>query len=613
MDEQLVQEICRIFGVDELRAGQERLMDCALRGLNVLGVLPTGYGKSLCYQAAAQLMGGTSVVVSPLIALMRDQVQSLQRRGIAAARFDSTLCEEARSALLADVAGGRLRLLFVAPESLESPSLLEALRTADKQLFVVDEAHCVSEWGHSFRPDYLKLSTWMVEQGFRSVMALTATATLRVQEDLCRAFDIDRQNVVALSPYRSQITRLVRAAAEPEKELLRFLRLPQHRPAIVYTRTRKGAELLAGRLQQFGLNCACYHAGQTTEQREELQDDFLSNKKDVLVATIAFGMGVDKPDVRSVVHYNLPSSPESYLQESGRAGRDGQAAVALVLLHGADIRDARNRVLATEPDPEGVLRAVRMLLPVGGRAVSLWELGTQCDVPDDVATRALDLLQQAGAVRISGRGYKYYKARPLFSLSTILDGRAPDEKARLKWLDANRNGEVESAALAWDCTFCEALEQLRECERSGEWKLTFRQQALCLETQGPTDARSIAAELSTAYARRTSAAVTRMEQLLTMLTGASGCLNNALERYFTGRANAEPCGHCFHCLRQLPGDIPPPGAPPQPPPLTELPEFARTAQRRRFLLGLSSPAIMARRLWSHPHYGACSGAAWEDL
>lgn len=613
MDEQAVQEILRTFGVAALRAGQERLIDCALRGLNVLGVLPTGHGKSLCYQAAAHLIGGTSVVVSPLIALMRDQVQSLQRRGVAAARFDSTLSEEERAALLAEVAGGRLRLLFVAPESLESPLLQEALRSADRQLFVVDEAHCVSEWGHSFRPDYLKLPAWRVQQGFRCVMALTATATLRVQEDLCSAFDIAPQHVVALSPYRPQITRLVRASAEPEKELLHFLQAPEHRPAIVYTRTRKGAEFLAGGLQQAGLNCACYHAGQAAELREELQDDFLTNRKDVLVATIAFGMGVDKPDVRSVVHYNLPGSPESYLQESGRAGRDGQAAVALVLLHGADLRDARNRVLAAEPDAEGVLRAVRMLLPVGSRAVSLWELGTQCDVPDDVAVRSLDLLQQAGAVRIADRGYKYYKVKPLFSLSTITDGREAGETARLKWLDSNRDGEVEAAAFAWDCSYSEAMEQLRECERAGEWKLTFRQQALWLEAQGTADARSVAAELSAAYARRTGAAVERLEQLMSMLTGTSGCLNNALELYFTGQEMAEPCGHCCHCLRQPPADIPPPGPVPQPPPTTELPEFARTAQRRRFLLGLSSPAIMARRLWSHPHYGACSGAAWEDL
>ncbi len=612
MQEQQLQQILRTFGVPQLRQGQGRLTELALAGVNALGVMPTGHGKSLCYQAAAMLLGGTSVVVSPLIALMRDQVQSLQRRGIAAARFDSTLADEERATLLANVAGGKIRLLFVAPESLESPALRQALQGVDLQLFVVDEAHCVSEWGHSFRPDYLKLPTWCREQGFRSVMALTATATQRVQADLCRAFNIEPQHVVQHSPYRANSTRLVAAPVSQAEYLLRFLQQPQNRPAIVYTRTRKGAEELAATLQTAGLRAACYHAGQGTELREQLQDAFLLNEKDVLVATIAFGMGVDKPDVRSVVHVNMPGSPEAYLQESGRAGRDGRPCTSLVLLHGADVRDARNRLLAAEPDPEGVLRAVRMLLPVGGRAVSLWELGTTCDVPDDVAARALELLQAANCVRIEERGYKFYKVKPLFPINSITDGRSADEAARLRWLDKNREGEVETAAEAWNCTYAEAMAQLRECEAAGEWKLTLRQQALYLRNCGVADPRSVAAALSSAYARRTAAGMERLELLLAMLKGEQGCLNAALEQYFTGESRPA-CGHCSACRQSLPAELPPAPDNELPPPDSELPEFARPAQRRRFLLGLSSPGSMARRLWAHEHYGCCSTGDWEEL
>lgn len=612
MQEIQLQQILRTFGVPQLRDGQGRLTELALAGVNALGVMPTGHGKSLCYQAAAMLLGGTSVVVSPLIALMRDQVQSLERRGIAAAKFDSTLEDEERAALLADVAGGKLRLLFVAPESLDSPALRLALQSADLQLFVVDEAHCVSEWGHSFRPDYLKLPTWCRERGFRSVMALTATATQRVQADLCRAFGIAPQHVVQHSPYRANITRLVAAPESPTDYLLPFLQQPHNRPAIVYTRTRKGAESLSAALQSAGLSAACYHAGQGAELREQLQDAFLHNEKDVLVATIAFGMGVDKPDVRSVVHVNIPGSPESYLQESGRAGRDGQPCTSLVLLHGADVRDARNRLFAAEPDAEGVLRAVRMLLPVGGRAVSLWELGTTCDVPDDVAARALELLQAADSVRVEDRGYKFYKVRPLFPISTITDGRSAEEKSRLCWLDKHREGEVEQAADAWNCSYSDAMEQLRECEAAGEWKLTLRQQALYLRSYGTADARCVAAELSEAYARRTAAGIERLELLFSMLQGGQGCLNAALERYFTGESRP-PCGHCSACLNNLPTAIPPAPDAEVPPPDSELPEFARPAQRRRFLLGLSSPALMARRLWAHSRYGCCSAAEWNEL
>lgn len=612
MQEIQLQQILRTFGVPQLREGQDRLIELALAGVNALGVMPTGHGKSLCYQAAAMLAGGTSIVVSPLIALMRDQVQSLQRRGIAAARFDSTLAEDERHSLLADVAAGRLSLLFVAPESLESPALCQALASADLQIFVVDEAHCVSEWGHSFRPDYLKLPAWCRARGFRCVMALTATATQRVQADLCRAFSIDPRHVVQHSPYRANISRLVVAPESPTEYLLNFLQQARNRPAIVYTRTRKGAEELATTLQTAGLRAACYHAGQGSELREQLQDAFLLNEKDVLVATIAFGMGVDKPDVRSVVHVNMPGSPEAYLQESGRAGRDGEPCTSLVLLHGADVRDARNRLLAAEPDAEGVLRAVRMLLPVGGRAVSLWELGTTCDVPDDVASRALELLQAADSVRVEARGYKFYKLRPLFPISTITDGRTADEIARLRWLDSNREGEVENAATAWNCSYGEALAQLRECEAAGEWKLTLRQQALYLRGLGTADARAVASELSAAYVRRTSAGLERLELLLSMLLGELGCLNAALEQYFTGQSRP-PCGHCSACRQILPSGIPPASEGHSPPPDSELPEFARPAQRRRFLLGLSSPGSMARRLWAHTHYGCCAASDWNEL
>ncbi len=612
MNDSQQKEILRTFGLAQLRPGQSTLIDNALAGVNTLGVLPTGHGKSLCYQAAALLLGGTTVVVSPLIALMRDQVQSLQCRGIAAARFDSTLEEEARAALLEDVAAGRVRLLFVAPESLESPALLEALSRAQLSLFVVDEAHCVSEWGHSFRPDYLKLPAWCRARGFNCVMALTATATLRVQVDLCRAFSIESRHVVAHSPYRQNITRLVAAPEDREAALLDFLKLSAHRPAIVYTRTRKGAEQLAGVLQQAGLHAACYHAGQNAELREQRQDSFLANTHDVLVATIAFGMGVDKPDVRSVVHFNAPGSPEAYLQESGRAGRDGKPSTSLVLLHGADLRDAHNRICAAEPDAEGVLRAVRMLMPVGTRAVSLWELGTTCDVPDDVAMRALELLQKSGSVRVGERGYKYYKVKALFPMSTILDGREASETKRLQWLDRHREGEVEEAAAAWDCSYAEALAQLRECEAAGEWKLTLRQQALFLASIGTADARCVAAELTAGYSRRTVAEHGRQEKVVDILRGACGCINAALEQYFTNETRP-PCGHCAACLASLPSAIPVAEPGPPPPPASELPEFAREAQRRRFLLGLSSPGSMARRLWAHEHYGCCSAAEWEEL
>ena len=597
--------ILQRFGLNALRPGQRELLAHALAGRSALGVLPTGHGKSLVYQAAAALLGGVSVVISPLIALMRDQCAALAARGISAARFDSTLTPEQRAEVLQALRSGSQRLLYLAPEALQSPELDDALRAAPLSLFVVDEAHCVSQWGHSFRPDYLQLPLWYRRYAFRSLLALTATATPPVQRDLCATFDIPREAVVALPPDRPNIERRVLPTAERLAELQRVLRDPAHLPAIVYCRTRQETEDIAAELQGAGLPAVAYHAGQSAETRSELQDAFLTNRHRILVATIAFGMGVDKPDVRSVVHYSLPSSPESYLQESGRAGRDGAPALSLVLLQGDDVTDARNRIRAAEPDAEGVLSALRRLLPPGRRVVSPWEITGCCDVPEEVITRALHRLTAAGVLAIEARGYQCYKVRPLFPLSTILAGRDAEEAARLRWLDAHREGEVEEAALAWGCSYTEAGQLLSDCEAAGEWRLTRRRRALELHTLRPqTDVRAEAAALSESFARRREADEHRLELLLRLLRSPEQ-LGTQLRAYFVD--GSEPTAA---------PTLPPPerrSDAPIPPPDRELPAFAREAQRRRFLLGLSSPGSMVKRLWSHPLYGCCRGAAWDEL
>lgn len=604
-------EVLGRFGKEGLRPGQGEIIELALGGKNVLGLLPTGHGKSLCYQVAAELMGGTSVVVSPLLALMREQVEGMQCIGIAARRYDSTLSEQEREALLAELAGGQVRLLYVAPESLDNPQLGAALDQASLSLFIVDEAHCLSQWGHSFRPDYLRLPAWVRRRRFAGVMAFTATATPRVRQDLCAAFGIAPEGVVAISPYRKNIFRAVQVVEVVTDALLSYLSVSAHRPCIIYARTRKGVEALAAELSQHGIRAVCYHAGQPVELREKLQDDFLHNRVEVLVATIAFGMGIDKPDVRAVVHVNLPSSPEAYLQESGRAGRDGLPSESLVLLHSGDRVEARNRIHAAEPDAEGILRCARWLLPAAPRVVSLWELGTTCDVSDDVPQRLLELLQERGAVSVASQGYKYYKVRPLFPLETILDGRDAAEQEQLRWLGEHREGEVEAAAEAWGCSYTEAMEVLRECEASREWSISWRQRALLICPGAALDAKEVARELSAAYAERKEAELRRLEELEDMLT-SSVCLNSALEAYFTGSSLASPCGHCPACCA---ASAPLPSFPPASAPLSlqELPDFDRPGQRKRFLAGIASPALMARRLWAHPLYASASHVPWEEL
>lgn len=616
------QRVLDLFGLKRWRTAQRTLVALALEGRSCLGVLPTGYGKSLCYQAAAVLMPGMSLVISPLLALMKEQAGRLEALGIAARRFDSTLAPEARRQTLAELAAGRVSLLFVAPESLENEELEQALAHVKRALFVVDEAHCVSVWGHSFRPDYLKLPGWAAAHGWGTVMALTATATAAVRADLKSAFGIENDAEVVRSPYRPNIDRRIVAVREEDHDatLLSFLRDPAHLPAIVYCPTRRATEELTDRLARQGLPARAYHAGQPAEVRERIQDAFLHSRDGVLVATIAFGMGIDKPDVRSVVHDRLPPGPEAYVQESGRAGRDGRPSWSLVLRHVADARHIRNRILASEPDREGLIRCLRWLMPAGSCVVSWWELSTQCDVAEDVVQRLLGHLLGRKAIAVEARGMKYYRAKPLFPLETILDGRDDEERALLAWIDAHREGDVAELAEAGGMPWSRALEFLGDMELSGEWSIALRQQAALVRTLDPTlSPVSVAEEMVAYYRERSRADLERLRAWEAMLDTPQ-CLNASLETYFDGGRTPSPCGHCSACRGEPVGldrvDEQPPAWDASP--AAELfaqgkAALGRPAQRARFLLGMAGPASMRARLWAHPAYGCCEGAAWEEL
>ncbi len=614
---QNISAILHQLGQSDWRVGQEELVAAACSGKSVLGILPTGHGKSLCYQVAALWLGRCSLVISPLIALMREQVETLGRLGVAAARFDSSLDEEGRQQVLDTLAAGKLRLLYLAPESLENSALcavIESLSARDMLgFFVVDEAHCVSEWGHSFRPDYLKLSVYYQRYSFYSLIAFTATAPPAVRDDLCVSFAIKEGDVFALPPYKANISRWVECCPDKDGRVVGYLHEPQRVPAIIYCRTRKGCEELVARLQEKlpHLALAAYHAGQPSEQREGIQDRFLSNEVQVMVATIAFGMGVDKPDIRSVIHYHAPASPESYVQESGRAGRDGLAASSLVLLDEADDIDICNRFYASQPELSALLRCARWLLPEHSRIVSHWELSTECDLSEDVLERCLSLLD--GVVEKGVQAYKYYKVKPLFSMDCILDGREAEEAKRLEYLYQQREGEIEYLSDEWGLDYATSLQLLQECEDSQEWSVSYRQRSTLIHRRGQADAREIAAELAHYYDRQLSQSLHRWDIMKQIFLG-EGCINRALHRYFTGEESLKDCAHCSACMgfprEGLPSTRPAPEATWLP---AQLPDRLSETQRKRFLLGLISPALMRRRLWAHALYGCMDGARWQDV
>ena len=317
----LTKTLKHYFGFDEFRPGQREVIEHLLAGQSAAAVFPTGSGKSLCYQLPALLLPGVTIVVSPLIALMKDQIDALANLGVAARRLDSTLNVDEYRDVMDQVRTGQLKLLYVAPERFNNERFREAIMPIQVSLFAVDEAHCISEWGHNFRPDYLKLAGFARLCNAERVLALTATATRQVMDDMCRVFEISTQGAVRTGFYRSNLTLLTTPVATDERDgyLLQQLKLKQREsgPTIVYVTLQRTADRIASYLSTSGLPAKSYHAGMKDEHRAAVQDWFIASENGIVVATIAFGMGIDKSNIRYVYHYNLPKSLENYSQEIG--------------------------------------------------------------------------------------------------------------------------------------------------------------------------------------------------------------------------------------------------------------------------------------------------------
>ena len=311
------------FGYDSFLPLQEEIITNVLAGSDSLVLMPTGGGKSLCYQLPALCFDGLTVVVSPLIALMKDQVDSLKGNGIAAEYINSTLPPDDVSHVQAQARTGQLKILYLAPERLALPRFRDFLSTLNVSLIAIDEAHCISEWGHDFRPDYRNLKALRHDFPATPLIALTATATGKVREDIMVQLGLQRGRTFVSSFNRANLTYLVRPKTTPFTDLVELLHRHKNEAAIIYCFSRKDTEGLAADLTANGLKALPYHAGLDNDLRRQTQERFIRDEVPIIVATIAFGMGIDKPDIRLVVHYDLPKSIESYYQETGRAGRDG--------------------------------------------------------------------------------------------------------------------------------------------------------------------------------------------------------------------------------------------------------------------------------------------------
>ena len=334
------------YGFDAFRSQQEDVVNDLVAGQDLLVLMPTGGGKSICYQIPAIMRAGVGIVVSPLIALMEDQVAAMKLQGIRAAYYNSSLSSAEARQVLAQLHNNELDLLYIAPERLLSESFLERLQECPLALFAIDEAHCISQWGHDFRPEYAALGLLKTHFPHVPIIALTATADLQTQQDIVRKLNYNPKQYVA-SFNRPNIHYHVVIKNNAVKQLYQFLQTQKQQSGIIYCGTRNGVERLASKLQDLGFKARGYHAGLSHTERKEVQTLFRYDKIDIVVATIAFGMGIDKPNVRFVVHHDLPKTIESYYQETGRAGRDGMPAQAFLLYDPADSGRLRAWIEAT--------------------------------------------------------------------------------------------------------------------------------------------------------------------------------------------------------------------------------------------------------------------------
>ena len=407
MELDLQQALSQHFGYGTFRKGQEAIVRSVLSGRPTIAILPTGGGKSLCYQLPAMLLEGTTVVVSPLVALMKDQVDALVARGIAATFINSSLDQGELQDRQAQLRRGKWRLVYVAPERFKSSSFLTALSGVRVPLLAVDEAHCISAWGHDFRPEYQRLAQARAQISAERVLALTATATPEVRQDIAVALELKDPTVFVAGFDRPNLFIEVLPVRGDQDKLGRIVALARaHRPGLVYAATRKNVDKVVGALRANGLEALGYHAGMADEERTVVQDAFVRGAAPIIVATNAFGMGVDKSDIRFVAHFDIPRSLEGYYQEIGRAGRDGEGSLALLLFNYADVMMQRRMIDNGRPSRELVSNVWEAARPL--RQGSIEQLARAAGVHPSEAQSAVRILESAGHLeRGRGRGGEF--------------------------------------------------------------------------------------------------------------------------------------------------------------------------------------------------------------
>ncbi|MBC3774788.1 ATP-dependent DNA helicase RecQ [Pseudomonas sp. SWRI99] len=619
----------QVFGYPQFRPGQETAITAVLAGRSAAAIFPTGSGKSLCYQLPALLLPHLTLVVSPLLALMQDQLAFLKRHGISAGSIDSAQSREDANEVMARARSGELKILMISVERLKNERFRNFLQQVPISLLVVDEAHCISEWGHNFRPDYLKLPDYQRQFNIAQALLLTATATPKVIADMQSKFAIAPEDVVTTGFYRPNLNLLVEPVRGQDKRrrLVEWMAERPGQPSIVYVTLQKTAEHIAEHLERNGIQAEAYHAGLPHDRREGIQQRFMAGRSNCIVATIAFGMGIDKSDIRNVVHFDLPKSIENYSQEIGRAGRDGQPSDCLVLANRDSLNVLENFVYGDTPERDGiryVLDELKASVPEGQWEFLLGPLADQSNIRVLPLKTLLVQLELRGLIAPRYAYYAEYRFKYLLEPEALLqrfEGERRDFVAAII--------QTSPRARTWATVNFEAMYSQYSAERNRVvTALDYFQEKGWVELESKQmtevysllhsdfDSDALSAELHEYFSRHEQTEVARIHAMLEVFA-TERCLGYRLAEYFGDHHAPERCGHCSVCHGQV-------ARLPEPPALPALVDknFAAlcgdfihkheqhtgsvpTAERlTRFLCGISVPLFTKLKARAIPGYAA---------
>ena len=564
----------QVFGYPQFRPGQEAAVSAVLAGRSAAAIFPTGSGKSLCYQLSAVLLPHLTLVVSPLLALMQDQLGFLQRHGISAGSIDSAQSRDEANDVMARARAGELKILMISVERLKNERFRNFLHSVSISLLVVDEAHCISEWGHNFRPDYLKLPDYQRQFKIPQALLLTATATPKVIADMQVKFAIAPADVITTGFYRPNLNLWVEPVTGMDKRrrLVEWMGARPNQPSIVYVTLQKTAEQIAEHLNRHGIQAEAYHAGLPHDKREGIQRRFMGGQSNCIVATIAFGMGIDKSDIRNVVHFDLPKSIENYSQEIGRAGRDGQPSECLVLANRDSLNVLENFVYGDTPEQAGIRLVLEDLLAASGEGQ--WEfllraLADLSNIRELPLKTLLVQLELKGVIAPRYAFYAEYRFKYLVEPEVLL---ARFSGERQQFVAAII--QVCKRARSWATVDFDALYQQHQAERGRVVKaLDYFQELGLIELESKQmtevyslldtgfDPLALSAELYTSFKQHEATEVARIHGMLALFA-SERCLGFRLAEYFGDTDAPRQCGHCSVCHGQIAHLPSPPGLAP---------------------------------------------------